>query len=374
MKITIVGGGNAGCLTALHYAYYTSDQPNIQIELRHNPDIPAEKVGQATVLSTPCLLGEALGFNWHNNKLDATFKSGILYENWGKKNKEIFHPFPADRMGMHYSPKKLQECILESGLFDVVKDNVNSLEHIDADFIFDCSGKPESFENYEELINPNNSAILGKPRIDTSDLDWTRAVATPDGWCFVIPTFKTSPSHPYSLGYIYNREITNKKMATENFKELFDIDITQYLNFKNYLAKEPIVDDRIILNGNSLFFLEPLESSAVETYSHWLRLTFDWIILKRKSALTICSDIREYVHQVEKFILWHYSNGSVYDTKFWDYAKSLSKDDAKFDEILNIALNVSIPSYLLNVGNERYGQWSAWNFKNWHDGIANENG
>ena len=111
MKITIVGGGNAGCLTALHYAYYTSNQPDIKIELRHDPEIQSEKVGQATVLTTPCLLWEALGFDWHNNKLDATFKSGILYENRGNKNKKFFHGFPADRMAMHFSPKRLQERI-----------------------------------------------------------------------------------------------------------------------------------------------------------------------------------------------------------------------------------------------------------------------
>ena len=369
MKITVVGGGNAGCLTALHYAYYTSNQSNVKIELRHNPEIQSEKVGQATVLTTPCLLWEALGFDWHNNKLDATFKSGILYENWGKTNKQFFHGFPADRMAMHFSPKKLQECILESKLFDVVEDNIDSLEDIDADFIFDCRGKPDSFEGYEELVNPNNSAILGKPKIDTSDLDWTRAVATPDGWCFVIPTTKTSPSHRYSYGYIYNRNITDTKTATNNFKKLFDVDITQSLNFRNYLAKEPIIDNRIILNGNALFFLEPLESSAVETYSHWIKLTFDWVVGGNERPRTIERAIREYVHQTEKFILWHYANGSAYNTKFWEYAKGLKKDDEKFDEILNIASDSSVPPFLLKGHNERYGQWSAWNFKNWNDGI-----
>ena len=80
--------------------------------------------------------------------------------------------------------------------------------------------------------------------------------------------------------------------------------------------------------------------------------------------------IREYVHQTEKFILWHYENGSAYNTKFWDYAKSLSKEDEKFDTILKVASNTNVPPYKLQDYRQRYGQWGAWNFKNWYDGIT----
>ena len=57
MKISIVGGGNAGCITALHYAFYTQDIDNLEIELIYNPDIPPEPVGQGTLLDVPKLLG-----------------------------------------------------------------------------------------------------------------------------------------------------------------------------------------------------------------------------------------------------------------------------------------------------------------------------
>ena len=32
MKIVVVGGGNAGILTALHYTHYTKDLHNIEVE------------------------------------------------------------------------------------------------------------------------------------------------------------------------------------------------------------------------------------------------------------------------------------------------------------------------------------------------------
>ena len=42
MKITILGRGNAGCFTALHYGYYTRNLENIFIELIYDPDISPE--------------------------------------------------------------------------------------------------------------------------------------------------------------------------------------------------------------------------------------------------------------------------------------------------------------------------------------------
>ena len=48
--------------------------------------------------------------------------------------------------------------------------------------------------------------------------------------------------------------------------DMFDVEITTHINYKNYVARNPIVDDKIFLNGNRLFFLEPLESTAAQAY------------------------------------------------------------------------------------------------------------
>ena len=91
MKITVVGAGNGGCLTALHLGWYARQFDYIEIELIYNPDILPEPVGQATLLELPSLLWGSLGFNWYDNPIHATFKSGILYENWGRKKDKHFH-------------------------------------------------------------------------------------------------------------------------------------------------------------------------------------------------------------------------------------------------------------------------------------------
>ena len=56
---------------------------------------------------------------------------------------------------------------------------------------------------------------------------------------------------------------------------MFDVDITGHLNFNNYMAKNPVIDNRIFLTGNRLFFVEPLESTATASYLYWARFTLD---------------------------------------------------------------------------------------------------
>ena len=60
MKISIVGAGNAGCFTALHYGYYLRKNKEVEIELIYDPNTPTEFVGQGTQLEATDLMGKAL--------------------------------------------------------------------------------------------------------------------------------------------------------------------------------------------------------------------------------------------------------------------------------------------------------------------------
>ena len=371
-KVSIVGGGNAGCITALYLSWYIKD---LEVELIYNPDVPCERVGQATVLDPPKLLWASIGFDWYHNPINATFKSGILYEGWGKSNDKIFHGFPANSMAMHYCPWEMQNAVLKSGLFKVIEGEVDPKD-VDADYVFDCRGKPNDYSDYEELVNPTNACLLGKPNWDTTKAFWSRHIATPDGWTFVIPTHSQSPSHDYSVGYCYNNNITQKEEAEYNFLEMFDVEVKHHVNFKNYVAKNPIVDDRIFLNGNRLFFLEPMESSSVQGYIECARFFADYIITKRAPVKQAASAAREYIKELQNFVLWHYQFGSKYDTPFWDYAKKISFKDDKFDAMLDYCKDTErvnlIPKGYGGSTNDysMYGQWPAFSFKIWYDGMT----
>ena len=379
MKITVLGRGNAGCLTALYYSYYTRNQKNIHIELLHDPDISPERVGQATVLEPPGLLWKALGINWYDNPIDATPKLGILYENWGKKNHKFFHPFPLNDITLHYTPSKLQDVILESEYFNVEEKHINDYNQIDSDFIFDCRGRhTNKQDDYYNLINPVNSVLLGESNSKECDINWTRAVATPDGWTFVIP--KTTQNTSY--GYLYNDKITSIEEASANFEKLFDfskgeIEKKTSLKFNNYIAKRPIIDDRIILGGNRLFFLEPLEATAIQAYLFWAQRTFWWIIDKRSNPNFATQELYKYTTQLQNFILWHYVFGSKYNTPFWRYAQEFTINDDEFHKIVFAIKKFSLIDIIddridIGVSPHGYGQWMPWSFKNWYEGMKND--
>ena len=372
MKIVVIGAGNGGCFTALHTGWYTRNNPDVEVELIYNPETSTEVVGQATVIDVPSLLWAATDFNWYNNNINATFKSGILYEGWGKVNDKVFHPFPADRMAMHYCPWEMQNLVLNSGHFKVTEGEVHPYQ-IDADYIFDCRGKPDDFSEYDDLKNPVNACILAEPNWDTTKALWSRHVATPDGWTFVIPTHSSSPSHKYCVGYCYNSNITSKENAENNFLNMFDVNVTKHVNFKNYVAKNAVVDNRIFKNGNRLFFLEPMESSATQAYISWVRMTFDYIF--NDKDFNPSEAVIKHIKQLQNFVLWHYQYGSKYDTPFWDYAKTFTIDDPRFHEIKDIASNISKydsrPDFYGGTSeNPFYGQWPTYSWKCWYDGMT----
>jgi len=366
-KISVVGGGNAGVFTALYYAWKGKNL-DFEVDLIYNPEISPERVGQATLLDPPRMLWSATGFDWYHNQINATFKSGILYEGWGKKNDKVFHNFPPDKMAMHYCPWEMQRHVLNSGWFKVTEGDVDPKD-IDSDLVFDCRGKPDDYSDYDELINPTNACILGKPNWDTSKAFWSRHVATPDGWTFIIPTHTTSPSNDYCVGYCYNSNITSKEDAEKNMLEMFDVEVTKHVNYRNYMVKNAVIDDRIVLNGNRLFFIEPMESSSTQTYIEVAQYVYKY------GCKNLSNIVREYIKHTQNFILWHYNCGSKYDTPFWDYAKSLTFNDPDFDSMLDLSIKSS-NNEIIDMANHsipgecQYGQWNPYSFKLWYDGMT----
>ena len=370
-RIAVIGAGNAGCITALHFNYYGKDK--YEIVLYHNPkEFAIERVGQGCNVSITQLITQTIESSWYDrNYIDATFKKGILYEGWGKKQDKIFHSFPMNTMSMHYVPQKLSDTILKSGLFEVVERTIDNPEKdIDADFIFDCRGRHNrNKDDYEPLINPLNSCLLYKKDGKDVGLDLTRTVATPNGWTFVIPNFDS-----VSYGYLYNDTITSTQAARHDFIERFNLpdDSATNISFENYVAKNLFVGERTILNGNRYSFLEPLEATSTGLYQSVCRFVWDYI---QGNTTKIESEynIKRVVKQIETFILWHYQFGSKYDTPFWKYAKSLPfKPDSYFKELLEKS---KLESYFeleskIRYDNDYYGdQWTYSSFRYWYDGV-----
>jgi hypothetical protein len=368
-KITVVGSGNAGCITALYYAYHGKSY-GVEVEMIHDPNKKHELVGQATIPSQPRLLWQTLGTNWYTNEIKAIPKEGILYENWGK-SETIFHDFPLDTHALHLSPKETRSVILNSGYFKVREQENVKVSEIDSDYVFDCTGKPSDYSGYTDLVNPLNSVILGKPK-EVFTKPWTRCVATPDGWCFIIPTLEDSTSYPYSVGYLYNNKKTNPDAAEKNMLEMFDVEVTSKFSFKNYVTNN-FYKGNILFNGNKMFFLEPLESTSIGAYQQWATLSFQAIVANKISLEKAEDMMRVYIKNLERFILWHYQNGSKYNTPFWNYCKKLYVEDEIFDKFLEQSKISSCDQIRHPLFTQHsYGQWSFWSFKNWYEGVMND--
>ena len=360
MRIAIVGAGNAGCITALHYHKYL--EIDNEIVIYHSPEQhPIERVGQGTTLIPTKLIASTLNVNWYNNPIDATFKTGFMYEGWGKKKDKIFHNFPLNDMGIHYVPQKLSKAVLESGYFNVIEKTITDPEkEIDADVIFDCRGRHNRDKSkYDTLINPLNSVLLYRKDGKDPDLVYTRTVATPNGWTFVIPNIDS-----VSYGYLYNNNITTKEDATEDFLERFNLpEIDGELTFENYMAKNMFVGERTVLQGNMYGFLEPLEANSIALYQDVCRYAWDGIFnIKTKY---VCNDlIRRYFKEVQTFILWNYQYGSKYNSPFWEYAKSLPfEPDYKFRYMIdNFKQELSL-SPNGSASRKKYGQWEPFSFQ-----------
>jgi hypothetical protein len=374
VRITILGAGNSACFSALSilaaFQKIKNTHESLELELIHDPDINPTPVGQATLIDQPHLLWKVLGVNWYNNKVHATPKTGILYENFGKKNKHIFHDFPMNCLALHLCPKELQDYVLSSNLFDVVERKILSYEDIDSDYIIDCSGTPSDLSNYTIFDHPINTTLVCRPTKPLDPVLYTKHVATPDGWAFVIPTAPGSPAQAGSIGYNYNRNITTYEEAVDNLHSLFDVTVTTKIEFNNYFANKCIIDKRVMLNGNKLFFFEPMESNSIYIHQAAINYYLDFMFNNAEEEV-IQTCLATQVYRSHMFLLWHYMSGSIYNTKFWEFAEKVTIDDPIFFEFLDNAANKNWLELLNETGSEHkhYASWGLSSFKCWHEGV-----
>jgi len=374
-KVSIIGAGNAGCITAIYYYLYAKDEIDA-ITIYHDTNTPIERTGQGTSTNVASLINNFFHLDFlDQNLIKSTRKEGIMYENWGEKNEKIFHSFPQFLPAIHYVPNLFSQAVLNSGAFEVVEKNIEDPEkEIDSDFIFDCRGRNNREKDlYDKLVNPLNSVILSRKEKVYPDLVYTRTVATPHGWTFVIPNIDST-----SYGYLYNDQITTKEEATADFIERFDVVPDGHLIFENYLAKSCFYGERTILNGNRLSFLEPLEATSTDFYENVAITALGHIA--RGVDKELCNyQIRKEMLEIQNFVLWHYQFGSKFDTPFWEYAKSLPFDPgSKFNSIIEYSMNNSYSDIIRERVRDRkklrdcvcYGHWWANSFKNWADGVG----
>lgn len=369
MKLAVIGAGTAGSQTILHLVRHF---PNHEIEWYFDPNIPTQSVGEGSPLTLPRNLSENLGFDYYKDlhKVDGTIKTGILKENWGRKVQKYFHPFPPPSSAMHFNAKKLQNFIFQS-IKNKVKIYEKNVEHenIDADYTIICSGTPKTLEEYNksEYI-PVNSVFITQCYWDCPKFDHTLTIARPYGWVFGIPL-----QNRCSIGYLFNNNINTIEEVEEDVKQVFlDYNLnpsenTNHFSFNNYYKKINYTD-KICYNGNSSFFLEPLEATSTAMMNLIQRSVYDILeenLTPNDANILYTTNIK----QIQNMILMHYFAGSAFDTEFWTYAEELGTKcveeemslDPKFIEIyINMLGKKDITQ--CHDYNEEYGTWWIGSF------------
>lgn len=94
-NITILGGGSAGWMTA---KYLSVKNPNLNITLIESPNIKPIGVGESM---TPYLMRffESIGIKNESDWMphcNATYKNGVLYQDWDYKGSRFWHAFEVD--------------------------------------------------------------------------------------------------------------------------------------------------------------------------------------------------------------------------------------------------------------------------------------
>jgi len=323
-KITIIGAGTAGCLTA---SAFLNEVDKYDIELIYDPNIPPAAVGEATNYSVANFLSVVYNFNEEDlSKCKGTKKFGIQKNNWGPK--DYFHPFLFSNYAFHLDSKEFQKLILSklSKVITVKEQSIDNIKDIKSDYIIDCRGKYEDGEvNFIDSI-PVNASYVTQCFWDKPEFEHTLTIARPYGWVFGVPL-----QDRCSIGYLFNSNINNVEEVKEDVKEVFKefnlnpSEKTNLINFKSYYRKNNF-SGNVFYNGNASFFTEPLEATTFE-----MQLTTAFLIKSAINRGTVVSkQIQEnYELEIKKQIVMislHYLNNKNYNTDFWKEASENAKD------------------------------------------------
>ena len=353
-KIAVVGRGTAGSLAA---ASVTSLLPDGDHELHHIYDsrIPVIGVGEG---SWPSLVQELqkltnLPHETVQQRLKGTRKYGVAFEGWGRRNRDFTHYFTPQQVSYayHLSADLMGNLLHESTRARHIDANVLDIRRVDGgalveldgmaperyDLVFDARGFPKELQPERHIdisFIPTNTAIIRRcPAIIEDEPDrpalqhtYTRAIARPHGWVFVIPlTVHTS------YGYIFNRDVSSQADVESDFDAFLEADgVTEFeqravIPFPNFVHRQ-IFDGAVARIGNAAAFMEPLEATAI--VSAQLQIGMILHIRLNRSIENLERDApvvnRFLVNNMlcyGLFVGWHYSCGSTYDSAFWRHAR-----------------------------------------------------
>lgn len=377
-KLSIIGKGTAGSQAVMYFLHHA---PDWEISWYFDPQISPQSVGEGSTLSLPRNLFTCLNFNYSDlDLIDSTLKVGIYKSGWGKNREDFLHQFPPPQTSLHFNAVALQNYIFErvKDKVTIIPENI-SHDNIDSNFIMDCSGKPNNYDDFIKSSHiPVNAAYVTQCYWEYPRFQHTLTICRPYGWVFGIPL-----KNRCSIGYLYNRNINCENEIKKDVQNIFEdynlipSENTNSLIFENYYRKKNF-EERVVYNGNASFFLEPLEATSIELMNIIFRYSFD--LWNNFIDLEIANNAyKRTISEIENMIMMHYFSGSNYNSQFWKYAQNLGQDrlensiksDSKFSLFLSKAL--SDKNENMHKCGDEYGTWWTGSFTQNIFGFGIEN-
>ena len=353
-KIAVIGRGTAGSLAA---ASVTRLHPDSDHELHHIYDsrIPVIGVGEG---SWPSLVQQLqrltnLPHETVQQRLNGTRKYGVAFEGWGRRNSDFTHYFTPQQVSYayHLSADVMADLLHAGTRARHIDAKVLNITRVEGgaqvefegreperyDLVFDARGFPKELSPDQHIdisFIPTNTAVIRRcPEIVKDEKTgpvlqhtYTRAVARPHGWVFVIPlTVHTS------YGYIFNRNVSSLEEVEADFDTFLETDGVSeceqraVIRFPNFVHRQ-IYDGAVARIGNAAAFMEPLEATAIVSAQVQIGMVLH-IRLNRpvehldRDAPVVNRFLVNNMLCYGLFVGWHYSCGSKYDTEFWRFAR-----------------------------------------------------
>lgn len=346
-RLAVIGIGSAGIQSLAHFLAWL--EGGWEVVSIHDPNINIVGIGESTNPPFFEALQNGTDFNLVNDieKLDGTLKFGVEYINWRKKS--FINPLVGGNIALHINTFKLAEFALPrmrkiwKEKFKEILGNVSSVENkgdfvsvvVDNvehyfDYVVDCRGFAKNFEHYQliEDMPVNHCLVHNAP--PTSSTPYgpinTGHIATENGWMFHIPLLSRD-----SYGYLFNDKITDIEDAKKDFAKTISVPVESIgdieYKFDSYYTTK-LVDGRILKNGNSAVFFEPMFANSLWVYSVINRLAFSFINGEIDEVF-VNEEFMKVAVGVEAMISYHYHGGSIYNSDFWNYAKGVTSPKAQ---------------------------------------------
>ena len=379
-RVAIIGEGTAGCISASIFNFYF---PDTEIIWYNSPKLLAQSVGEGSALGLPFTLRTALDMGYEDfKKVKGTFKNGIRKINWGQYNQDFMHDFPLGQNGLHFSADELQAHIKEklNKNVSIKKQHIENYDKLDCDYILDCSGKPSNYDDYHIAPSiPVNSAYIVQCKWDKPQFDYTLTIARPYGWIFGIPL-----ENRCSIGYLYNQEINkiedikndlNEVLIEYGFKPSTE---PRTYSFNSYYKKTNFTE-RVAYNGNSSFFLEPLEATSIGIIQKNAYKALD-IFYKGYNLKEANKDYQNHIKEVYFMIMVHYLAGSKFSTPFWEnaYKKAQnfisSQSPKNFNEVYNLSKEYLKNNRVRLIEEQKHHNnlsFGTWSIESWNMNLIN---